>query len=123
MTTINRPIRVLAVDFDGTIVENKWPEIGALIPKAREVINKFVVQGGKVIIWSCREGLSKEEAIYFLMENGVYFHAFNENLPERIHAYGNDCRKVGADLYVDDLNPDGPNWDRVEEILFGVVTK
>ena len=116
---MHRPITVLAVDFDGTIVENKWPDIGSLNQQAKSIINKFVIGGGKVIVWSCREGLSQYEAENFLKLNGVYYHAFNENVPERIESYGNDCRKVGADLYVDDLSPDGPNWERVEEILFG----
>ena len=119
MNKVTRKVEVFAVDFDGTIVENKWPLIGSLIPKAKEVINRFVLGGGKVIIWTCREGNKMLEAERFLQNNSIYYHAINENLPERIDLYGSDCRKVGADLYIDDLSVGGADWEMAEQILFG----
>ena len=119
LVDLARRIEVIAVDFDGTLVENKYPKVGKLIDKAKAVVNRFALSGGKVIIWTCREGSSKLEAIEFLRRNGVMFHAVNDNIPERVRKFGNNCRKVGADMYIDDRANGGLDWDKVEEVLFG----
>ena len=111
-------LQYIAVDMDGTIVENRWPEIGPLIPRAKEIINRFVDGGGRVIIWTCREGKTQDAAEQALKDYGVKFHTINENLPELIEAYGNDCRKVGAQMYIDDLGNHGIDWDEIEKRLF-----
>lgn len=92
----------IAIDFDGCLCESAWPEIGR--PHMR-VINKLRVargQGKRVILWTCREGKLLEAALEWCRVQGLRFDAVNENLPERIAAYGNDCRKVSADEYWDD---------------------
>lgn len=94
--------KVIAIDFDGTLCENAWPEIGA--PK-RDVINRALAEqeaGAALILWTCREGDLLEEAVFACRTWGLYFDAVNENLPERTAEYGNDCRKIGADEYWDD---------------------
>lgn len=94
--------KVIAIDFDGTLCENAWPEIGA--PK-RDVINRALAEqaaGAALILWTCREGDLLDEAVFACRTWGLYFDAVNENLPERIEEYGNDCRKIGADEYWDD---------------------
>lgn len=95
-------VRVIAVDFDGCLVEDKWPSIGlpnwALFDRLKEERRK----GSKVILWTCREGDKLEEAVHFCMAYGLFFDAVNDNLPERKALYGNNCRKVGADEYWDD---------------------
>lgn len=111
-------LHYIAVDFDGTLFENRWPDIGPLIPRAKEVVNRFVDGGGRVIIWTCREDDLKAEAEKALRENEVQYHTINENLPELIERYGNDSRKVGAQMYIDDLGNHGIDWDRIEERLF-----
>ena len=47
---------VIALDFDGTIVEHKYPEIGEEIPFATETIRMLIAERHKVILWSVREG-------------------------------------------------------------------
>lgn len=94
--------KVIAIDFDGTLCENAWPEIGA--PK-RDVINRALAEqaaGAALILWTCREGDLLDEAVFACRTWGLYFDAVNENLPERTAEYGNDCRKIGADEYWDD---------------------
>lgn len=118
-------IEVAAIDFDGTIFEYAWPNIGPLIPEAKEAINKFYDNGGIVIIWTCREGQNLEKARQALLDNGVKFHEINNNCQLRITQYGNDCRKVGADIYIDDrdvmstLNGHKVDWKAVNDILNG----
>ena len=47
---------VIALDFDGTIVEHKYPAIGEEIPFATETIRMLIAERHKVILWSVREG-------------------------------------------------------------------
>ena len=93
---------IIAVDFDGTLCENKYPEIGE--PNA-DLIKQLLKQqenGDKFILWTCRTGKLLDEALIWCRELGIVFDAINENLPERIEQYGGDCRKVSADEYWDD---------------------
>ena len=94
--------KVVAVDFDGTLCEVAFPDIGE--PKAT-IINyvKFLKsEGWAIILWTNREGDLLEDAIKWCHSQGLYFDTVNQNLLERTEYYGNDCRKIGADLYIDD---------------------
>jgi hypothetical protein len=96
--------KIYAIDFDGYLCTNAWPEIGE---PNMEIINHFrglKEMGHKLILWTCREGEMLQKAIDWCAEQGLYFDAHNENLPELIDQYGNDCRKIGADYYCDDKN-------------------
>lgn len=94
--------RVLAVDFDGCLCENRWPSIG---PANRAVIDALKARkadGWKLILWTCREGELLEDALKWCAEEGVTFDTVNDNLPETVKEYGNNPRKVSADEYWDD---------------------
>lgn len=94
--------RVIAVDFDGTLCTNLYPDVGS--PK-QDIIDKLLSEkqsGSKIILWTCREGELLKEAVNACKYWGIEFDAINENLPERINEYGNNCRKIGADEYWDD---------------------
>jgi hypothetical protein len=96
--------KVYAVDFDGCLCEDAWPEIGA--PRMA-VIDYFInlrACGDKLVMNTCREGELLNDAKKWCMLRGLVFDAYNENLPERIAEYGGDCRKISADFYVDDKN-------------------
>ena len=95
-------MKVIAVDFDGTLCESRWPEIGE--PK-HDVIARLKAEqaaGAKVILWTCRTGKLLQDAVGFCETLGIHPDAINENLPERIAAYGGESRKVSADEYWDD---------------------
>ena len=72
----------IAVDFDGTIVENKYPKIGKPLPFAFETLKAFQKKGCVLILWTCREGELLDEAVEFCRRNGVEFYAVNQNHPE-----------------------------------------
>lgn len=95
--------KIIATDFDGTLCENKWPEIGA--PNV-EIINYIKRQknGGdvKLILWTCRAGDRLNEAVNWCKEQGLLFDAINENISEIIEEFGSDTRKVFAHEYIDD---------------------
>lgn len=99
--------KIIAVDFDGTLVENKWPEIGE--PKW-EVINYICaekVKGAKIILWTNRRGKPLIDAINFCHEVEIELDAVNEDIPEVVEYFGKSTRKIFADIYLDDraINP------------------
>lgn len=104
---------IIAVDFDGTIAEHEYPNIGALKPGAKETINKWYDAGHKIIIWTCRMNKEAEEAKQFLIDNGINFHTLNENANPSDEF--NPEPKVFAHLYIDDrgfrFTDDKYNWN------------
>lgn len=93
---------VIAVDFDGVLCEDQWPQIG---PEKKDNIElaKFRKQAGAaLILWTCRCGEQLDEAVAWCRERGLEFDAVNENLPERVAFYGSESRKISADEYWDD---------------------
>ena len=100
--------QIYAVDFDGTLCENKWPEIGeANLPLIQFLISRRAA-GDKVILYTMREGSMLDVAVDWCKNHGLEFDALNDNLPEMKKFYGNNPRKVFANYYIDDHNaPEG----------------
>ena len=92
----------IAVDFDGTIVEHRYPRIGEEIPFATATLKMLTNERHRLILWSVREGKLLEEAVEWCRKWELEFDAVNENLPEIIERYGSDGRKIYADVYIDD---------------------
>lgn len=99
---MSRNYTVYAVDFDGTLCESIYPGIGA--PNMGLILHliKRRNQGNKVILWTCRCGQQLTDAVEFCRKYGLEFDSVNENLPELMKIWGNDPRKVAADVYIDD---------------------
>ena len=95
---------VFAIDFDGTICENIYPDIGEPIHPIIDFCKNMKADGHKLILWTCREGELLDKAAMWCLRHGLLFDAYNTNLPERIEQHGTDPRKIGADFYVDDKN-------------------
>ena len=109
---------ILAIDFDNTIVEEFYPDIGPLKDNAKEVINLLYDQEHTIIINSCRSGLYEGIMEQFLIEKEIKYHWINCNEPDRIKQFGRDCRKVSADIYIDDKNLGGiPDWLTIYEMI------
>lgn len=94
--------KTLAVDFDGCLCENAYPGIGEPHRAVIAAVQERQRQGWGVILWTCREGEPLREAVDACHAWGLYPDAVNQNLPDWIAAFGNDCRKVGATEYWDD---------------------
>ena len=103
-----RNYNIYAVDFDGTLCENAWPDIGKPNHSLIGTLKKAREKGDKVILWTCRTADRLDDAITWCKEQGLEFDAVNENLPEIIGQFGTESRKVFADIYIDDkaINPD-----------------
>lgn len=101
--------KTIAVDFDGTLCESCFPDIGAPKPLVIDYIKRQQAAGAHIILHTCRENGTKrallDEAVQFCEEQGIELYAINEN-PDNI--YGKEFgvegagRKVFADLYIDD---------------------
>jgi len=121
MHNLDKPI--IAIDFDGTIVEqgpnNYILDIFEFLPNAEEVL-KYLQNRVYLILWTCRQGKELQKALKFLKENEITFDSINENLEALDFDTSN---KIYADLYLDDKNGDGKDIDwlkfkkRVEKIM------
>ena len=110
---------IMAVDFDGTLVRDKFPEIGAERENFCKVIRILQKMGVKSILWTSRTGSALDEAVEWCEDHDLHFDAINKNLPEVIELTGTDTRKVYANVYFDDHNrsiSDTLMNSRVEEI-------
>lgn len=92
----------IAVDFDGTLCKECYPEIGEPNVKLINMLKKRQLMGDKLILWTCRGGEPLIQAIAWCMSQGLVFDAINDNLPENIKQWGDNSRKVSADIYIDD---------------------
>ena len=114
---LNQDYKTLAIDFDGTVVEHKFPAIGKERPFAIQTLLQLQKEGHHLILWTYRHGKALEEAVAFCASKGLEFYAVNKNYPEEPdHATGS--RKILADIYIDDRNIGGfPGWPVVYDLL------
>jgi len=107
---------VIAVDFDGTIVEHAYPKIGKPIPFAIDVLKTLNEEGNSLILWTVREGLTLDEAVAYCEKAGIKLYAVNKNHPEEV--IGEAPRKLHVDLFIDDRNLGGlPDWGLIYRII------
>lgn len=99
---------IYAVDFDKTLSMAKYPDVGEPNIKLIEILKEKQAAGDKIILWTCREGELLEQAVEYCREYGLEFDAVNDNIQENIEKFGNNCRKIFANYYVDDksIEPD-----------------
>jgi hypothetical protein len=110
---------IIAVDFDGTIVEHQYPTIGKEIPFSIDTIKLLQKEGHQIILWTFRKGKELEEAVQFCRDKGVEFYAVNKNYPEEKFDL-KISRKIHADLFIDDRNLGGlPDWGIVYQMITG----
>ncbi|MGE0567884.1 MAG: BT0820 family HAD-type phosphatase [Bacteroidia bacterium] len=106
MALIGENSKVIAVDFDGTIVEHAYPKIGKEMLFAFATLKALQKKGHKLILWTFRHGVYLDEAVEYCKANGVEFYAVNKNFPEETWDE-NVARKLNADIFIDDRNVGG----------------
>jgi hydroxymethylpyrimidine pyrophosphatase-like HAD family hydrolase len=107
---------IIAVDFDGTLVDHRYPDIGNLKPGAREAMMSFKKAGHKIAIWTCRIGKEEQAVRQFLIQNDIPFDSINTAVP------GTDTgtRKIYADVYIDDKAVRfEDNWAEMKRLILG----
>ena len=108
---------IIAVDFDGTIVEHKYPKIGREILFATDTLKALNKKGHQLILWSFRSGRLLDEAVAFCEERGVEFYAVNKSYPEEVFDE-TISRKINADLFIDDRNIGGMlPWGEIYHLI------
>ncbi|MFB6305834.1 MAG: BT0820 family HAD-type phosphatase [Flavobacteriales bacterium] len=107
----------IAVDFDGTIVEHAYPEIGEEMIFAFETLKALEKKGHMLILWTFRSGKKLDEAVEFCRDKGIEFYAINRSYPEeKFEDISN--RKIEADIFIDDRNIGGfPGWGEVWQMI------
>ena len=110
----------IAVDFDGTIVEHRYPEIGKELPFATETLKMLIKDRHRLILWSVREGKLLDDAVNWCRERGVEFYAVNRDYPEERGTENNNnfSRKLKVDMFIDDRNIGGlPDWGTIYRMI------
>jgi len=108
---------IIAVDFDGTIVEDKYPKVGKPMIFAFETLKKLQSEGHRLILWTYRSGERLEEAVAFCKENGIEFYAVNKSFPEENYDE-KYSRKINANLFIDDRNIGGfLGWTAIYKLI------
>lgn len=108
----------IAVDFDGTIVEHMYPDIGDEMLFAFETLKVLQNKGHKLILWTFRAGRRLDEAVAFCRDRGIEFYAVNKSYPEEVFDENTISRKVNADMFIDDRNVGGfPGWSAVYQMI------
>jgi len=112
---------IIAVDFDGTLHTGEWPEIGAPVKDAIEIMKRLYADGHVIIINTCREGQTQLNMEDWLIGNEIPYDYVNENSGGH-EEYGYNARKIYADVYIDDHNLGGlPPWREIYDIISGKV--
>ena len=107
----------IAVDFDGTIVEDAYPSIGKPMLFAFETLKRLQKDGHRLILWTYRSDIRLKEAIDFCKKNNLEFYAVNKSFPEERFDYTRS-RKIHADIFIDDRNAGGfIGWGEIYQML------
>lgn len=110
--------KIIAVDFDGTIVDDAYPKIGKTKLYAFETLKRLENDGYRLILWTFRTGKTLDEAVEFCKKNGIEFYAVNNSFDGEDFDCLTQSRKINADLFIDDRNLGGfPGWGEIYEII------
>ncbi len=114
---IPKNTKKLAIDFDGTVVEDAYPKIGKPRMFAFETLKKLQAEGHQLILWTYRHGKKLQEAVDFCKENGIEFYAVNKSYPEEVFDK-TISRKIDADIFIDDRSfGKVPQWGEVYQSI------
>lgn len=114
---------IIAVDFDGTIVEDAYPGIGDERLFAFDTLKRLQADGHRLILWTYRHGKKLDEAVNFCKANGIEFYAINRSFPEE-DILEDASRKIHADLFIDDRNIGGVlGWGEIYQMLTNEAPK
>lgn len=110
---------IIAVDFDGTIVQDRYPEIGNERIFATQTLRALIQERHQLVLWTVRQGEELEEAVEWCRQRGVEFYAVNKDYPdEDVEKNCHYSRKLKVDIFIDDRNVGGlPDWGTIYEII------
>lgn len=109
--------KVVAVDFDGTIVTEAFPNIGEIKHETVLLMKVLREKGHNIVIWTARSGKFLEEAEEFLILNGIPYDYINENPEDEFYKRGEQGRKIFAHIYLDDRAYNIEDISKVRELI------
>lgn len=108
----------IAVDFDGTIVEDKYPQIGKERPFAVATLKQLMKDGNYLILWTVRKGEKLDDAVKWCEDRGIRFFAVNKDYADDELDQLHHSRKIKADLFIDDRSVTGlPDWGVIYQLI------
>ena len=115
--------KIIAIDFDGTIVEDAYPKIGKPRLFAFETLQQLQDKGHRLILWTYRSGKKLQEAVDYCAEKGIKFYAINKSYPEEV-LDDKISRKIHADIFIDDRNFGAlPDWGKIYQDILNAEPK
>ena len=95
---------VVAVDFDGTCVDHRYPEVGTDVPGAATALSLIAQYGARIILYTMRSdndqhGAVLANAVEWFADRDIPLWGVNQN-PEQYQ--WTRSPKVYAHVYVDD---------------------
>lgn len=91
----------IAVDFDGTVVDHRYPEVGPDVPLAVEKLQTLVDNGHKIILYTMRSGDQLMEARLWFQDRNIKLYAVGKDIGQESWTSSNKCH---ADICIDDRN-------------------
>jgi hypothetical protein len=122
---------IIAVDFDGILCKNKFPDIGEPNYEIISLVRQLIDQKHEVILWTTRNGEELTAAVDWCGERGLHFCNVNGPAPsneaEYKDKYTTPSRKIYADIYIDDHNLEYVMWDsrytNKDDMILNYLTK
>ena len=106
---------IIAIDFDGVLVNDRFPEIGEPDWEMVSAVWRLGFTKHELILWTSRVNERLEEAVQWCKGYNLKFTCVNSNTPSNLAEYGTDPRKAFADIYIDDR---AFGYDRKKAIKF-----
>jgi hypothetical protein len=89
---------IVGVDFDGTLVEHMYPQIGREVDGAFAWLHRLQAAGVKLMLWTMRSDQPLTEAVAYCADRGITFWGVNKN-PDQSWS---SSAKQYAHVYIDD---------------------
>lgn len=118
---------IIGIDFDGTLVDHQYPNIGEAVPGAVETCRALIAAGHKLILWTMRSGDTLYDAVTWCERAGIALYGQNVNPAQDWSA----SPKAYCHVYIDDAalgcplvsrghmdgGRDWVDWPRVRKLL------
>ncbi len=94
----------ICVDFDGTVVDHRYPAVGEPVPGAITWLKRLQRHGARIILYTMRSD-SKEngemlsDAVRYMESNGIALYGVNRNPDQDSWT---TSPKAYGDIYIDD---------------------
>ena len=117
----------IAVDFDGTVVDHRYPDVGANVPGAVPALKELQKRGYRILLFTMRHGAGLKDAVGWYKNHGIELYGVNRD-PDQDE--WTDSPKCFAHMYVDDAALGTPmrsvpgfsrpcvNWPRIMDLIF-----